>query len=280
MIKKIRLLSMSFVIFWLWFSFANPLIPEGSYFLYTPDKCNKLENVVIDNYKVVILPSDQFRKDFLDWLPNPNNSDGKRKFYAPKANVCIEKWGAVFLVDKSIKIKNITPNNVIDAWSIATSNCTSDCDEIRIYRIINDWKGYKIWHSESQRKDSWETLDASSTQWWKDLSNFLIAWLMAIIIETIILFGIAKLFRKKEQISNWKLILFWILPTTITLPFLRFVLPLIIWEWIWYTIVWEILVIMIETIILKYWLKISRWKSMIVSVVCNVASYGAWLLIL
>ncbi len=110
--------------------------------------------------------------------------------------------------------------------------------------------------------------------------EFWFSRIIAIIIETIILFVLAKLFRKQDQISNWKLILFWILPTTITLPFLRFVLPLIIEKWLWYTIIWELLVTIIEAIILKYWLKISRWKAITASIVCNAVSYGMWLLIL
>lgn len=110
--------------------------------------------------------------------------------------------------------------------------------------------------------------------------EFSFSWIIAIIIETIILFVLAKLFRKQDQIPNRKLILFWILPTTITLPFLQFVLPLIIEKWLWYTVIWELLVTAIEAIIIKYWLKISRWKAILTSIICNAASYGVWLLIL
>ena len=280
--KKIWLFILSFIaILWIWVSFANPIAAPGELHTqwYTPAICNMLRNVEIDNYKAVILSSDQSRREFLDWLPNSDSSDGKRKFYAPKTNACIEKWGTIFLVDKSIKIKNITPYNVIDAWSIATSYCTSNCDEIRIFKIINEWNEYKIIYVKSQRKHDWEILDVADIQWWKNLSKFFIAWVMAIIIETIILFIIAKLFQKEDKISNRKLILFWILPTTITLPFLWFILPLIIKEWLWYRVSWELLVTIIEAIIIKYWLKISRWKAILASIVCNAASYGAWLLI-
>jgi hypothetical protein len=93
------------------------------------------------------------------------------------------------------------------------------------------------------------------------------------------LFFIAKLFRKENQISNKRLLLFWIIPTTITLPFLWFLLPLIIEEWVWYTIIWELLVTIIEAIIIKYWLRISRRKAILASIICNITSYWAWLLI-
>ena len=108
---------------------------------------------------------------------------------------------------------------------------------------------------------------------------FFSAWLMTIIIETIILFIISKSFWKERQISNKRLILIWILASTVTLPLLWFVLPLFIGNYVVYTIVWESFVAMIETVILKYWLKISRWKAVLASIVCNAASYLAWLLI-
>jgi hypothetical protein len=102
------------------------------------------------------------------------------------------------------------------------------------------------------------------------------------------------LFRKEEkmggetwyeenEISNKKLLLWWIIPTTITLPLLWFALPLLIGRYrytiIWYTMIWELFVTIIEAVILKYWLKISRRKAILVSIICNAASYLAWLLI-
>jgi hypothetical protein len=99
---------------------------------------------------------------------------------------------------------------------------------------------------------------------------------MTILIETIVLFFIAKLFRKKDQISNWMLILVWVLASTITLPLLRFVLPLFVVDGVEYTVIWELLVTIIEVFIIKYWLKISRGKAILVSVICNISSYLVW----
>jgi hypothetical protein len=102
---------------------------------------------------------------------------------------------------------------------------------------------------------------------------------LTIIIETIVLFVIAKLFRKENQISNWRLILIWILASTITLPLLRFVFPLFVNDEIVYMVVWELSVTLIEIFVIKYWLKVSRGKAILVSILCNLCSYLIWLLI-
>jgi hypothetical protein len=72
------------------------------------------------------------------------------------------------------------------------------------------------------------------------------------------------------------LILTWILASTITLPLLRFVLPLFIKDGVEYMVIWELLVTIIEVFIIKYWLKISRWKAILASVVCNLCSFLIW----
>ena len=111
------------------------------------------------------------------------------------------------------------------------------------------------------------------------LIKFWIAWILTILIETIVLFVIAKLFRKEDQISNKRLILIWILASTITLPLLRFILPLFVTDETIYVVVWELAVTLIEIFIIKYWLKISRWKAIIASILCNLCSFLFWLLV-
>jgi hypothetical protein len=111
------------------------------------------------------------------------------------------------------------------------------------------------------------------------LTKFWIAWILTILIETIVLFIIAKLFRKEDQISNWRLTLIWILASTITLPLLRFVLPLFVVDEIIYTVIWELSIVLIEVFIIKYWLKVSRWKAILASVICNLYSFLVWLLV-
>ena len=136
--------------------------------------------------------------------------------------------------------------------------------------------------SESVKSSPDETdysLEIVENEQWIELVNnnrlikFLIAWIITILIETVILSIIAKLFWKKNQISNWRIVSIWIIASTITLPLLRFILPLIIVDWVEYTIIWELLVTIIEIFIIKYWLKISRWKAILASVICNLCSY-------
>jgi hypothetical protein len=75
------------------------------------------------------------------------------------------------------------------------------------------------------------------------------------------------------------LILTWILASTITLPLLRFVLPLFIKDGVEYMVIWELLVTIIEVFIIKYWLKISRWKAILASTMCNVFSFIVWIIV-
>ena len=112
------------------------------------------------------------------------------------------------------------------------------------------------------------------------LKDFCIAWILTILIEVVALFDIAKIFRKKEGISTLRLLLVWVIASTVTLPLLRFVLPLFIVDGVEYTVVWELLVTLIEVFIIKYWLKISWWKAILASVVCNLCSYLLGLLIM
>lgn len=155
-----------------------------------------------------------------------------------------------------------------DWWYVSDSNPTTT--ETLVYKIVKDWDNYK--------------LEILRSIWSVELNNdtlikFWIAWILTILIETIVLFIITKLFRKKDQISNKRLILIWILASTITLPLLRFVLPLFIMDGTWYTVIWELIVTLIEVFIIKYWLKISRGKAILASIVCNLCSYLLWLIV-
>ena len=290
MTKKIWFLLLSlFVIFWFWISFANPIA------IRIPSICSELENVEIDNYRIII-----------PYI----GSQGYTKFYEPNINECLKcvEWGRrdflnpkspeveILLLDKSVDTENVSNDFIRDAtislWFIPTINCSIDYDETRKYEIIKSWNTYKL---EMLYTDYNPEPSKSGVKLLHDteiltpeieknnkftLIQFFIALWIAIVIETIILFAIAKLFWDKDQISNWKIVLFWVLPTTITLPLLWFVLPLLLWEWTLYTIIWELSVIIIESVMIKYWLKISRWKAITVSIICNLCSYLAWLLIL
>lgn len=260
MIKKIRLLLLLlFAIFWFWISFANPIAPK--------QYCYTLNNVKIDNYRVIVEYGDREVSDFWGWLRANLSSDRKREVYEPKAKECTKcsRWGEskVYLLDKNIDIKNITKENIDDnaifVWNIRDSDCTSYYD-------------YTIAYKVTKKKGSYELTKGKIKDLGK-IKQFPLFLSLAIIIETLVLFFIAKLFREDAQISNKKLLLFWIIPTIITLPLLWFVLPSILWDWILYIIVWELLVAGLEATMIKYWLNISWKRSIMASVICNVFSF-------
>lgn len=206
------------------------------------------------------------------------------KIFVPKVNECIRldheedlsfrdlyfgKSINVLLIDKDVDMSDITEelldNDAIFVWKLWDSDCyiDSDCDEMEMYDIINNDGNYELVLAKIKNFGEMRT----------KLKKFPFYWGLAVILETLILFFIAKLFWKENQILNKKLFLFWIIPTTITLPFLWFVLPLLLWDWLLYIVVWEILVAIAEAIMIKYWLNISREKAIIASIMCNLFSF-------
>ena len=306
MTKKIWLFVLSFItILWIWISFADIIEPNTHYV----DRCVKFQNVEIDNYRVIV----ENYGPMTDEIYEPQENQCLEWYYQFAEST-------QYLLDKSIDIEGITHENIQDEaikiwnlraiwWYVDDSNPLSS--ETFTYRIIKNWDIYKLEESDTESVKSFEnneiiwaeedikslddeyvedetnyTLEIVETEQGIKLENagrltkFLIARILTVVIETIVLFIIAKLFRKEEQISNWRLILTWILASTITLPLLRFVLPLFIKDGVEYMVIWELLVTIIEVFIIKYWLKISRWKAILASVVCNLCSFLIWLFIL
>ena len=279
--KKIWLLCLSFLAITLfWVSFADVIDPDTHYV----DRCVKLQNVEIDNYRVIV----------------ENDTVTYRDVYEPQAGECLMQhykfWESrQYLLDKSVDIEDITKENIQDLavqiWNLRViwkyvDNSDLLTNENFTYKIIKNWNDYTLEENiDSFREETNYSLEIVESEQGIELVSgnrlikFLIAWLLTIIIETIILFAIAKLFRKKDQLSYWRLIFIWILASTITLPLLRFVLPLFIKDWVEYTVIWELLVTLIEMFVIKYWLKISRWKAILASVVCNFCSYLLGLLL-
>jgi len=189
-----------------------------------------------------------------------------------------------------IKFNQIHPN----WYYIDDSNPLKS--EIITYKIVKNWNNYELEEFEHKEEDipeddrlveNWNdyTLEIIKTKQWIELVSadrlvkFWIAWIITILIETIVLFVIAKLFRKENQISNLRFSLVWILASTITLPLLRFILPLFITGKVRYMIIWELSVTLLEIFIIKYWLKITWKKAIIASIICNLCSYLFWLFI-
>ena len=270
MIKKLWLSLLSLVsILFVWITFANPIAPERYYY------CTMFENTDIDNYRIVV--------------QNASN------FYEPTAYSCSQCWQSpsqerndgwalsfrgptqqVFLLNKSISVGSITTDNIesnaILIWSITSTFCDEPYNKTKVYKIVYSGGNYTMLDSTDQYKIKQE--QQKIKQKVRDsIKDFPLYWSLAVIIETLVLFFIAKIFRKEERISNKRIILRWVIPTTVTLPLLRFVLPLIIWNWAWYVVIWEILVATVEAIMMKYWLGISRKKAIIASFLCNMFSF-------
>ena len=283
--KKVwLLLLLLFVIFWFWVSFANPIAPK--------QYCYTLNNVKIDNYRVIIEYGNRedlnSNSDNSEWgwaKPNLKYDNREREVYEPKQNKCtkcsgwyLAKESKVYLLDKNIDITDITQKNIdekaIFVWNIFDSDCWSYYDETMIYKIVKYWDKYEITETKNL------VLNREITG---KLGKFFRARLFTILIETLVLLFIVKIFLKEYNIPNWKTILFWILPTTITLPLLWFALSLLdnplLLEIISYFI-WELVVAFVEAIIIKYWLKIPWGKAITASFICNLISLIVWWFIL
>ena len=279
MMKKICLSLLAiFTIFSVGIAFAdvifNPSIEE--YLILDHDtsfadwarKRVEFQNVEIDNYKLIIQFYDTIEPAVGEWEWTYRLKSGKNyKFY---------------LVDKSAVVKSFTQNDIqnlailiwnLKGWWRIGNPFTF---EKFLYRIVKNGDNYEL---ELVGKGV-EKLEWANYRFIELCIEFWIVRLITILIETIVLFIIAKLFRRKDQVSNWRLLLIGILASTITLPLLWFIFPLFIVNEVLYTVIWELSVTLIEIFIIKYWLKVSRWKAIIASIVCNLCSYLVWVWLL
>ncbi len=282
MIKKfwLSLLSLAIILF-VWTTFANPIAPETYYV------CSMFENVEIDNYRVIVQNGSGF------YVPTVNScsqclqrkSKSYDAFWYSRDSPLSSSKGPeqkVFLLEKSIGVDDITEENIesnaILIWSIISTYCDRWANKTKVYKITSTWNSYIMLDRTEHYKIRQEIKGR--------VKDFPLYWLLTVIIETLALFIIAKIFREKGKIeeelwheknglSNKKLLFWWIIPTTITLPLLWFVIPLLLWNWRLYVIIWELIVVVLETIMIKYWLRISRKKAIIASIVCNIFSFMA-----
>lgn len=253
-----------------WISFAdilNPSIPE--------EKCIMFDSVELENWRVVNLNK--------DW----------KMIYEEQANECVER-GTFYVLNYNIDIKDISVENIKDRAEKIIMNrpglnvlYSSPTRHEFIYKIVLNGSGlYEAQCIEQNiinlRKESEEENNNTigSENKIEKFKDFVIARFFTVLIETIILFLIAKLCRKSWTIKNRKIIVTWILASTLTLPLLRFVLPMFFSNYWVYVISWEILVTIIETFIIKYSLKIERKMAILASIVCNLCSFLFWLIIL
>ena len=103
--------------------------------------------------------------------------------------------------------------------------------------------------------------------------EFLFSLLLTIIVETLVLFFVVKYFFKLKRISNSLLIFLGIFCSFATLPYLWFIFPLFLETRNIFILFGEFLVVLIESIIYYFVLKVGWKKAVVLSLVCNLASF-------
>ncbi|MBU0647811.1 hypothetical protein KJ855_01380 [Patescibacteria group bacterium] len=103
---------------------------------------------------------------------------------------------------------------------------------------------------------------------------FLMSLFWTVVIETIVLFLALWLVFKKDfkDLSKFKILFTGIVASMATIPYLWFVLPKYL-PVDNFVLIGEILVVLAETIIIKYVLNLGWQKAFILSILCNVISY-------
>jgi len=110
---------------------------------------------------------------------------------------------------------------------------------------------------------------------------FLYALAFTVVVETIILFIAARKILKIDKIkaSNAMLLFLGFFCSFATIPYLWFVLPEFIKSRVLFTFVGEVSVTIIEGIIYYFVLKIKLRDAMLISLLCNLASFTLGLMI-
>jgi hypothetical protein len=112
--------------------------------------------------------------------------------------------------------------------------------------------------------------------------QFLEAWASTVAIETVVLFLIIRLWFKIQRValSDALLLFAGIFCSSATLPYLWFVLPRFLKSYTLLAVVGELLIFLAEAVFYYFVLKIGVRRSLLVSLVCNLASVAGGLLMM
>ena len=112
--------------------------------------------------------------------------------------------------------------------------------------------------------------------------KFLIALAFTLFIEIITLYILIKCFFKDDgaKISNSLLFFTGFLSSFATLPYLWFIIPLFIKTRIQYILFGESFVILLESLIIFFMLRVNLKKSFSISFICNILSFLIGLILL
>src|SRR4030042_268260 len=106
--------------------------------------------------------------------------------------------------------------------------------------------------------------------------DFLRALGITIFTETLLLFWVVRSFYNipQEQISTTLILFGGILSSGATLPYVWFVLPVFVKSFLLYTLVAESFAVLAEAGIFRMLFRIAPPKALLLSVICNLGSFG------
>lgn len=108
---------------------------------------------------------------------------------------------------------------------------------------------------------------------------FLMALVIAVVIESIVILVLLIWVFKDIKKITLENVLFSIIPTTLTLPYVWFIFSKLFQNYSLYVIVSELLVFLVEAVLIKYLFKTSAKNAFIISFCANLISYLLGLLI-
>jgi hypothetical protein len=109
--------------------------------------------------------------------------------------------------------------------------------------------------------------------------SFLKALVFTIVIETLTLWMLVKTFERKGNISLFTVLISGFFASFATLPYLWFILPLFFHGRVTYPLVSEFLAVALESLILLGFLKVKYLKCLLLSIICNMTSFIAGLIL-
>ena len=299
-LKKICLFLLFLCVFGVWFNVNADVIPENSH-RYT--RCVKIENMhlVPKWYKLVMrvqtVWDDYFyvvnKWECLQW----HYKFGTATPVLLNSTISIEEINKLLKEDKELAENRLWSETlwVFEPINVNGGYINNDVSSLTymnaVYSFELSWDNYVLKPVSYESDEEWEVLverwiidemeyQSNDARMINKIRLFWIAWILTVLIETIVLVLLVKIFWKKDELWNWKLVGAGILASTITLPILWFCLPYFFADYMVYVVFWEIFVTLLEVVIIKFILKIDWRKAIILSVACNLVSFVSWLFIL
>ena len=104
-------------------------------------------------------------------------------------------------------------------------------------------------------------------------TNFLLSLVTTWAIEVPVLIALIRILYRQEDLSLERIICTGVLCTTLTLPYLWFVLPPYV-DAAYYPVIGEVFVVAIEALVLNRLLGLALGRAVLCSLITNAASYG------